>query len=290
MSVLLTLLLVVSAVAAEGDAPYAVVLGIAQDAGAPQAGCTKACCASAWQDPPEPVASLGLVAGNQHWILDATPDFPAQEHSLPGELGGILLTHAHIGHYTGLMYLGREAMGVRGVQVWAMPRMRAFLEANGPWSQLVKLGNIELRPLEDGVNLGDLHVRAVQVPHRDEFSETVGLVVTGPNRRLLYLPDIDKWSTWDRPIEEVLSEVDVALLDGTFYDGEELPGRDMSEIPHPFIIESIRRFAPLPKRLRSRVVFTHLNHTNPALRPGEARAAIEAAGHGVATHGDRHPL
>eukprot|EP00957_Ditylum_brightwellii_P156501 11911053-Ditylum_brightwellii.AAC.1 len=62
---------------------------------------------------------------------------------------GIFLTHAHIGHYTGLMYLGREALGAVDVPVYAMPRMRSFLKNNGPWSQLVSLGNINIQNLEE---------------------------------------------------------------------------------------------------------------------------------------------
>ena len=65
-------------------------------------------------------------------------------------LSGIFLTHAHMGHYTGLMWLGKEVMGAAKVPVHAMPRMAAYLRSNGPWSQLVKLENIELREMRAG--------------------------------------------------------------------------------------------------------------------------------------------
>jgi pyrroloquinoline quinone biosynthesis protein B len=275
--------------------PYTVVLGIAQDGGSPQAGCRKKCCTAGRA---ANVASLALVdpASRRWWLFDATPDFRAQwarmTRAAPAcTLAGVFLTHAHIGHYTGLAHLGREVMGARAVPVWAMPRMREFLATNGPWDQLVRLRNIELRPLaaDSAIALGDsLAVTPFAVPHRDEYSETVGFRIAGPRGAIAFLPDIDKWERWDRRIEDVLDDVTVAYLDATFFDGTELPGRNMSEIPHPFVVESLQRFAPLPAATRSRVRFIHLNHTNPALVPGSGeRLRIERAGMRVAAEGER---
>jgi len=278
--------------------PYTMVLGIAQDGGIPQAGCRKSCCTSGRH---ERVASLGVVdpASHRWWLIDATPDFPSQLAAMAAEapacsLAGIFLTHAHIGHYTGLMHLGREAMGARGMPVWAMPRMRDFLTANGPWGQLVTLANIELRPLaaDSTIALGDsLRVTPFRVPHRDEYSETVGFRINGPRGAVVYLPDIDKWERWDRRIEDVTAGASAAYLDGTFFDAAELPGRDMREIPHPFIVESLSRFATLPAAERKHIQFIHLNHTNRAGIAGTAeRKRVEAAGCGVAAAGERTAL
>jgi len=283
---------------ATGAAPYTFVLGIAQDGGVPQAGCHKSCCTSGRH---ERVASLAIVDPGTHrwWLIDATPDFPSQLASMTAEapacsLAGIFLTHAHIGHYTGLMHLGREVMGSRGMPVWAMPRMREFLAANGPWSQLVSLRNVEVGALaaDSAITLGDsLHVTPFRVPHRDEFSETVGFRIDGPRGSVVYLPDIDKWERWDRRIEDVCAGVRVAYLDGTFFDAAELPGRDMKEIPHPFIVESLSRFAVLPAAERKHIRFIHLNHTNRAGITGSSeRKRIESSGSGVATNGERVPL
>ena len=284
-------------------APSLVVLGIAQDGGHPQAGCQRPCCAPAWMDRRlgHLVASLGLIdpGANAGWLLDASPDLPEQLYRLqltsPGiTLGGLLLTHAHMGHYTGLLNLGREVMGANGVPVWAMPRMRAFLAENGPWELMVRLANINLRPLEDQqpVSLSPrLTVTPFAVPHRDEYSETVGFIVRGPSRSALYLPDIDKWERWSTPIEAVLQGVDLAFVDGTFYGPDELAGRSMAEVPHPFITETITRLAPLPASERAKVHFIHLNHTNPALDPdSDAAATITAAGMSVAVEGAIFPL
>ena len=284
--------------AAVPSAAYAVVLGIAQDGGLPQANCRRACCTSGRH---ENVASLALVQpeSRRWWLFDATPDLRMQLARMAREapactLAGVFLTHAHMGHYSGLVHLGREAMGARNVPVWAMPRMREFLITNGPWSQLVKLGNIELRPLaaDSAVSLGgSLHVTPFLVPHRDEFSETVGFRIAGPRGSVAFLPDIDKWERWSHGIEDLVREVDVAWLDGTFFDGAELPGRDLREIPHPFIVESLDRFAPLPAATRARVRFIHLNHTNRALARGSAeRLRVERAGMRVAVEGERVAL
>ncbi len=286
--------------------PYVVVLGVAQDAGYPQAGCRRACCRPAWSDPGRrrhPV-SLALVdpASSRRWLLDASPDLPEQLQALdalapvdasPG-LAGIFLTHAHVGHYAGLMHLGREVMGARQVPVHTMPRLANFLQGSGPWSQLVELGNIRLERMDDDrpVQLGPrLRVTPFLVPHRDEYSETVGFRIDGPERSVLYLPDIDKWERWDTPIESLLEDVDVAYVDGSFFADGELPGRDMQEIPHPFVVESMARWSGLPQEVRRRVRFLHMNHTNPLLDPAsDASQQVREAGFGVARQGETVPL
>ncbi len=286
--------------------PFLVVLGVAQDGGFPQAGCGKSCCIRAWQERKggSLVSSLAIVdpAGSRSWLIDATPDFPEQLHRLhrlgpvskPVTLEGIFLTHAHTGHYTGLMHLGREAIGSSGVAVYAMPRMQEFLRTNGPWDQLVRLENISLRPLAAGkaVRLGaGITITPLPVPHRDEYSETVGYRIRGPERTALYIPDIDKWERWEVSLEELIREVDVAFLDGTFYSGDELPGRDLSEIPHPLIRETVMRLEDLQEADKSKVRFIHLNHTNPAWIPAsEARRFIEGNGFRVAAERERFPL
>lgn len=282
--------------------PYVVVLGIAQDAGLPQAGCHKPCCERVANQPQlwRHAACLAVVdpQTGQRWLLEATPDFTTQLRALdqlqpskstPG-LAGIFLTHGHMGHYTGLMFLGREVMGSKQVPVYAMRRMHDFLSKNGPWEQLVSLGNISLVPLledKEVVLSPKLRLEAFLVPHRDEYTETVGYIISGPNRRVAFIPDTDKWDRWNRPIEALIKQVDVAYLDGTFYSNGELPGRDMSEIPHPFIAESLARFASLPKSERSKVRFIHFNHTNPVLDVhSQASREVHAAGFTIAKEGE----
>jgi pyrroloquinoline quinone biosynthesis protein B len=255
-------------------------------------------------DPQRRVVSIGLVdkAADKVYMFEAAPDFAQQAKALRQEASpahrelpdGIFLTHAHIGHYTGLMYLGKEAVNAPGVAVYAMPRMKAFIEQNGPWSQLVSLGNIALQELHDGqpVKLGErITVTPLLVPHRDEYSETVGYVIAGPNKKALFIPDIDKWQKWNRDIRDEIARVDYAFIDGTFYDAAEIAGRDISTIPHPFVIESMKLFADLPPAEKAKVCFIHFNHTNPLIKraSGQYKDVIYA-GFKVARMGQRFGL
>lgn len=287
-------------------APFLVVLGVAQDGGVPHAGCEKECCRDAWKDPLQRrrVSCLGVVdpVAATYWLIEATPDLPDQLRALseivPGAadsaLAGILLTHGHIGHYTGLMHLGREVMGAREVPVYAMPRMRQFLSSASPWDQLIRLRNISLQPLSDGVavQLNErISIRPFLVPHRDEYTETVGFQITGPRRTAIFIPDIDKWEKWTTRIEEMISEVDRAYLDGTFYADGEVPGRAMWEIPHPFIVETMRHLSTATVEEKAKVRFIHLNHSNPALRArSETALQIVKSGFRIAQEGERFEL
>jgi pyrroloquinoline quinone biosynthesis protein B len=292
--------------ASHSAGPFALVLGITQDGGHPHAGCDGSCCREAWTDLTKRhrVACLGLVDpfSSRHWLIDATPDIKDQLNDLQrlpvsagrSVLSGVFLTHGHMGHYSGLLHLGREVMGTQEVPVHAMPGLASFLASNSPWSDLAEWGHVEIRRLEEGTSLdvaGNLQITPFLVPHRGEFSETVGYRLKGPRRTLLYLPDIDSWDEWHAPLGETVCGVDVALLDGTFYDHGELPGRDMSAIPHPLIRETMQRLAGLPPEERAKVRFVHLNHTNPVLRArSEAWKEVHSAGFLVAREGERIDL
>jgi pyrroloquinoline quinone biosynthesis protein B len=206
---------------------------------------------------------------------------------------GVFLTHAHMGHYLGLAHLGREALGTAPTACYCTKRMAAFLRSNGPWSLMVDEGRLVLDPLEYDTwrrVSAALEVKAIPVPHREEYSDTVGFVFRGPRRSLLYLPDIDRWASWSRRIEDVVREVDIALLDGSFYSADEVPGRPLEQIPHPLIPDSMSRLSTAV-RAGHEVVFTHMNNSNPVLDDGgpAARAVLDA-GFGIATEGTTLPL
>lgn len=239
------------------------------------------------------MTAAGAAAANMTAAGAAAADMTAGA-ARPPLFDGVFLTHAHMGHVAGLLHLGREAYAARALPLWTTAALARFLRENAPWELLVRAGHVELRELAPGerVELApDLAVEAIAVPHRPEHSDTVAFLVRGPERTLLYLPDIDKWSRWERSIEELVASVDVALLDGTFYADGEVPGRSMDEIPHPFVEESLRRFAALPASERAKIRFTHLNHTNPAAdEHGEAAAAVRDAGFAIAREGEVHRL
>lgn len=277
------------------------VLGTAQDGGVPQLGCQQERCVRALRDARwrRRVASLGVRAGDSLFLVDASPDIVSQVSDLQAgrargnrPVDGILLTHAHIGHYLGLAQLGREALGAREVSVYGTPRMVDFLTKNGPWSLLVSAGHIRPIAVEAGKSFElapGLRAEAFTVPHRDEFTDTVGYFLIGPQRTLLYIPDIDRWEPLAPPIESLAARSEVLLLDGTFWDPlAELSARDPRQVPHPPVPETLRRLAPQAKSKTIR--FIHLNHTNPLWDDGPERAELERAGMGVAAEGDRFEI
>lgn len=276
-----------------------VVLGAGQDAGAPQIGNADD---GGQRLLPSSIALIDREMG-QRFLFDATPAITEQLALLdelePPQRGlgidGIFLTHAHIGHYLGLAYLGREAAGASQIPVFAMPRMAEFLRANGPWSQLTKLENIELTELRE-VELkpinNTLWLWPFPVEHRDEYSETVGHLIITSGKNAIYLPDIDSWDEIGEisggDLSDLISLVDYAFVDATFWDDNELKGRDMSEIPHPRITQTMDLLQDLPAAERAKVHFIHYNHTNPIRDPSSAESQeIAERGFNVARRGDR---
>jgi pyrroloquinoline quinone biosynthesis protein B len=283
---------------------YITVLGIAQDAGYPQIDCEKECCKAYFEakESKKLISCLGLVdlQARQKWLFDATPDFSEQAQILKDNhldnnkvIDGIFLTHAHIGHYTGLMYLGFEALGGDNIPVYAMPRMKVYLETNGPWSQLVDMNNIDLNPLKNDSTISlntALKVTPLIVPHRDEYSETVGYRIEGRNKSALFIPDIDKWEKWERHIIKEVRKVDYAFVDASFFSAGELD-RDMSKIPHPFTTQTTSLFENESIETKNKIYFIHYNHTNPTIRDKHPlKDSIQNLGFRFAREGDNFEL
>jgi pyrroloquinoline quinone biosynthesis protein B len=280
--------------------PFIMVLGVAQDAGFPHIGCTQQCCASAVESQAKQLVTSLAIADpmtQKWWLLEATPDITEQirlfreltNAEFPVLPDGIFLTHAHIGHYSGLMYLGREALGAKAVPVFAMPKMASFLKSNGPWSQLITLKNVIIKSMMDDVEIklsNQISVTPFLVPHRDEYSETVGFRISTSHKKYLFIPDIDKWEKWNRNIIDQVKSVDLAFLDATFYSGDELPGRDIKEIPHPLVTETLELFKGTPET--SKVIFIHLNHSNKLLWNANALKQFFDDGFYRAVQGNRY--
>jgi len=281
---------------AQSNQPYVIVLGVAQDGGFPHLGCQKTCCTQAWTNPKlrRNVTALAVVnpQSKQWWLLEATPDIKQQLQDFQtltkGEYSylpsGIFLTHAHIGHYTGLMQFGREVMNTKQLNVYVMPKFKSFLEKNGPWSQLVQLKNINLIQLDTvkPIVFDTINFQAVIVPHRDEYSETVGFKINLGGKKVLFIPDIDKWSKWNRNIIEEVRQVDYAFLDATFYDNQELNNRPMNEVPHPFVSETMKLFENENASTKAKIHFIHFNHTNPIMWQSQAKQKLINQGFNIA--------
>lgn len=278
-----------------------IVLGITQDGGFPHIGCQNECLkAHRNSNNARYITSLALTdpIAKKWWLFEATPDMDKQlqyfrdltDGDYPYLPSGIFITHAHVGHYTGLMFLGREALGAQEVKVYTLPKMSDFIKSNGPWSQLVSLKNIiQITLTEDlPITISDgISVEAFTVPHRDEYSETAGFKVICSDKGFLFIPDIDKWYKWDRDILEMVKDpdIDYAFLDATFYDAGELPNRPMNEVPHPFVSETMALFDGEPAYLKRKIHFIHMNHTNPLLFDRRTQQEVNRKGYGIAVQG-----
>lgn len=293
----LTLILVILTCSAQ---PQVWILGVAQDGGYPHIGCKKNCCTQAWSDPANKKYVVSFAVADpetgQWWLFEATPDIKYQLqyfNELTGGIykylpDGIFITHAHIGHYTGLMQLGREALGAKNITVYALPKMKSFLEQNGPWQQLVRLQNINIVAISPNSVIGlnkHTKVLAFTVPHRDEYSETAGFTIIAGKKKYLFIPDIDKWGKWEKNIIKEVNAVDIALVDATFYRSDELPGRRMEEVPHPFVAETMELFSKESQSTKGKIHFIHMNHTNPLLWNEEEQKKVIQAGFNIALQG-----
>ena len=275
------------------------VLGTIQDGGIPHMGCSKECCTNYFENKSIRIGVSSIGVSNfkyeTNYIVDTTPDVNFQLQALIGntnpseKLDGIFLTHALMGHYAGLLNFGRESLNSNNIPVYLMPKFFDFISNNGPWDQLVSLNNIKLQRIfnnEKVILHNNLSFTPILVPHRDEYSETVGYIIEGNRKKALYIPDIDKWAKWSISITEMIKNVDYAFLDGTFFDEKEINNRDISEIPHPFIIESLELFNNLKNIDKAKVYFIHLNHTNPVLnKNSEEYKRVILSGFNVAEPG-----
>ena len=84
----------------------------------------------------------------------------------------------------------------------------------------------------------------------------------------------------------MIEQYNYLFVDGTFYKDEEVPGRNMSEVPHPFVQESVELFEGLPTREKSGIFFIHFNHTNPLIdKLSKEYKEVRSKGFNVAVEG-----
>jgi pyrroloquinoline quinone biosynthesis protein B len=280
------------------------VLGTAQDAGIPHPNCFCKNCLRAQGNPKHirlaTSLSIHFREENKWYLIDPSPDFKEQlalvqrDTNWQKMMDGIFLTHAHIGHYTGLMFLGKEAISTKKLPVMAGEKMCHFLSRHYPWKQLLDFENITLQEMGDGQGFPlpeGASIIPLTVPHRNEFSETFGFILQGSKKRLLYIPDIDRWDDWDVNLNDVLQHMDYLLIDGTFYSEKELEniGRSYKEIPHPPMTRSMEFLQGYKEK--TKIYFTHFNHSNPVIDVDENyRDKVEAEGFYVLDEGETFEL
>ncbi|ASN06170.1 MBL fold metallo-hydrolase [Virgibacillus necropolis] len=283
---------------------FVKVLGTAQDAGVPHPNCFCENCELARQNKSyqrfASSLSIHFPKEGKWYLIDPSPDFKEQLTMVQNQkkwrkvMDGIFLTHAHIGHYTGLAFLGKEAISTNRMPVMAGGKMSRFLSSHYPWKQLIDFNNIQLETLEDRKPYTlpeETSIIPLAVPHRNEFSETFGFIIRGNQKCLLYIPDIDRWDEWHVDLDELMKNMDYCLIDGTFYSAKELEqlGRSYNDIPHPLITDSMEKFRAYKSTCN--IYFTHFNHTNPVIRKnGRYKELIEENGFFILEEGHEFSL
>ena len=263
------------------------VLGIAQDGGRPQAGCIRSCCASLTPaDVRFPVA-LGIVDddGTTHLIeasrhlgdqLRYTWKIPNEGDRKNKGIDHLWITHAHLGHVDGLGLFGREAMNARGIKLHVSESMADLIQRTPTWNIMVQQGVFEVEIFTNNqscqtITSPTLKIEHVPIPHRAELSDMNAFIIRGPHKSLLFLPDHD---TWDKTLSMhkgtsiphflKMLDVNIALIDGTFWSYDELGGvRCQTEVPHPPVSRTLDMLGPRAPLQDPEIYFTHLNHTNP---------------------------
>ncbi len=270
-----------------------LILGSAQDAGVPQIGCDCSNCLYARKNHKfiRFGPSIAILDNEKEYcyLIDASPDIKHQveiikrnvpkvktQKTLP--ISGVFLTHVHFGHVSGLWTLGKECIDTQEITVFCSEKMCEFLVNNHPFSHMIERKNLILSEMKINHKypIEDFWITSFQVPHRNEYADTVGYVIER-NKKLLYLPDLDYWRD---DLIKLVESVDIALIDGSFYSKDELPGRD--DVPHPPIKETMELLDPT----KTEIHFTHFNHTNLILkREGKERKEILEKGFKIAFDG-----
>ncbi|ANY08762.1 pyrroloquinoline quinone biosynthesis protein PqqB [Pseudonocardia sp. HH130630-07] len=289
------------------------ILGSAAGGGFPQWNCGCPGC-RAVRDGSRPAtprtqSSIAISPdGRRWWLVNASPDVRTQLADTPAlhpvsdrgtPLQGVLLTDAEIDHTLGLVLL-REG---GGVTLHATASTERTLRAGtGLLDTLERFCPVRWTPVDPGVphDLGGLRYRAFDVPtgKHDRFGTGTGsgrvvgyrFTDTGSGRSAVYLPGVQELTG---AVLDELDGADLLLVDGTTWHDDELvrlglAAKTAHDMGHLHVggpggsLDVLTR----PERRLGRVVYVHVNNTNPMLLEDSAeRAEVTAAGLTVGTDG-----
>lgn len=258
------------------------VLGSAQDGGVPHLGCGCGRCRGAREDRnlQRSPASVKVYDEEKevNYLFDVSPDIRFQV----GDefIDGIFVSHAHLGHLTGLLYLGTEAFNADRVPVYCSEKVDRFLHENPPYRLLMDRDNVETNVFADGevVDVMGIEVTPFEVVNKGYVpTDTHAFTIQSDRTTLFYVTDVDRWA------EETLDAIraaDIAIIDGCFWSAEEV--ERYQHVPHPPMEDSIADLAGFD----TDIYFTHMNHTNPVLDPDSPeREMVEENGFRVVDDG-----
>jgi len=293
------------------------VLGSAAGGGVPQWNCGCEHCVAAAGDPAlrRSGCAVAVSAEGSAWtVLNAAAELPAQVagfRALRPRIGTretpfaqLVLTDAELDHTLGLLML-RQAPALT---VAATPAMRSLLDGvlrllGGylavTWRQII--AGIDF-PLDPSCPAG-LRARAIPVgsgkppayagPDRVPADAVVGLRVSDPRGgSLLYAPCVPALTG---ALLDACRASSLILLDGTFFSDDELvmsgKPRTARQLGHLPVGGPDGSLAMLEPATRAKVVYTHLNNTNPLLA-GHSAASVQVrrAGAAVASDGTDYEL
>jgi pyrroloquinoline quinone biosynthesis protein B len=296
------------------------VLGSAAGGAVPQWNCGCLNCRAARDDKSlcRTTCSLAVSGDGAQWVLlNAAGDLPFQFASFQplhppagtraSPLAGVVLTDAELDHVLGLLALRQAAR----LHVAGTPGVRGLLERSGllrllrgylalEWQEIATGAGFPLNPSEPAglqalafaVGTGKPPAYAGPQPVRPDV--TVGLQLTDPRTSgcLVYLPVLPVLTD---ELAGVLQSASLILLDGTFFSEMELTevqgNRTARQLGHLPIDDPDGSLARLDPKIRSRVVYTHLNNTNPLLDPkSSASRKLGRTGAAVAADGQTYEL
>lgn len=291
------------------------ILGSAAGGGVPQWNCACANCAAArrGEQPRRSESTVAIGDGARWMLLNCSPDIAWQIQGYPAlhprrtrgtPISGMLFTDANVDHLGGLAVLRqsgehrfvlRSTAAVRDIAV----AQRAFAPfAQPPHRWLDVSLNGECHPAFDGDPVGDaFDVRTIPVsgltPGYAGRQNIAGAVAAYEIRdrssgKVLFFAPV--FAEIGDALREAVDRADVALLDGSFYSDDELLREELmpktaTQLGHHPVGGPGGTLAQF-KGVRARVIFTHVNNSNPMLDPASAQAReVEAAGAGIAYDG-----
>ena len=290
------------------------ILGSAAGGGVPQWNCACSNCQAAREGraPARTQSGAAVSVDGERWLLlNCSPDIAAQIEAFEPlqprarrgtPIDGMAFTDANVDHLGGLATLrqtGDHRFIVRSSDIVReiATAQRAFAPfASEPHQWLPVEPDVDCKAVDARDPAGThLRVRPIEVPgttpgydgRRTEAGAVYAYELCDPKGdgpTVLFAP---VFAAIDDTLADAIDRCDVAILDGTFYTDDELVAGGMmskfaTDLGHLPVIETLDRL----RGIGTRIVFTHLNNSNPMLDPSsEPAQRVREAGAELAYDG-----
>jgi pyrroloquinoline quinone biosynthesis protein B len=287
------------------------VLGSAAGGGFPQWNCNCRNCAGvrsgSLRSRPRTQSSIFVRgdAGADGVLFNASPDILEQIRSNPvmqparalrdSAIAGVILMDGQIDHATGLFMLRERGTPL---PLWCTDAVEQDLTQGNPVLRVLShyCGVQRHRITPDGSafdvpGVPDLGFRALPLsskaapysPHREQpvAGDNIGMLITDARSRrsAFYAPGLGAIAP---PVFDAMAGADAVLVDGTFWDDDEMPrlglgrktARDIGHLPQSGAGGMIEWLDRLPAHTRRLLI--HINNTNPILDEDSDERAVLA--------------